>query len=299
MARNAWLNPRAILTGLTALCVACSLLPGSWTQLIGSLHSPMLTLLAPIQSPVRWAMVSLRGPQRTEASSEEVRQLQKNYDDAVQQLLQSRRQIDDLRRTIRELSRGADLAPDMRIRQIPAVAIIGPGSDVGALVNIKAGRREGVSEGAVAVLGGVHLVGRVRSIAEMRSAVQPLTDRAVGLIDAVITSEDLQFVAECQLESDGRGLFSGKVKESGETGGATSPADSIAPGMLVRLKDNSWPSAAQMLVVGKVERVESSAEMARRRIVIVRPEYTLARAAEVMLRMTDTSPTSPESGVRP
>lgn len=299
MARNAWLNPKAMLTGMTVLCVASSIVPASWTQLLGSLHRPLLTLVSPIESPVHWAVAKLRGPERVESSDPEVRQLQQNYDDAVQQLLQSRRQIDDLRRTIRELSRGAELAPDVRVRQIPGVPVIGPGGDIGALVSIKAGRREGVAEGAVVVLGGVHLVGRVRTIAELRSSVQPMTDKSIGLIDAVVTSDDLRFVAECQLESDGRGGFVGKVKESAEAGSAASPADLIAPGMWVRLKDNMWPSSAQMLVIGRVERVSTSAEMARRKIVVVKPEYTLARAAEVLVRVPDTGVLPTSGGGQP
>lgn len=285
-----WFNPRATLTGLTLLCFGCALVPASWTRLLSGLHGPMLTLLAPIQSPVRWSVIKLRGPEQPEHASAEVREIAQKYDDAVQQLLQARRQIDDLRNTIRDLSRGADLTPDVAIRQLPAVSVIGPGGDTGSLFNVKAGLRERVVEGAVAVLGGVHLVGRVRSVSEYRCSVQPVTDPGVGLIDAVVTSDDLRFVAECQLSADRTGLLIGKVKESDDPSTTLSPAMLIAPGMQVRLKDASWPAAAQMLVLGRVEKIETSPEMARRKIVYVRPDYTLARAAEVTLRMPEVSP---------
>lgn len=299
MPRNAWLNPRSTLTGLTALCVLTSLLPASWTQWAGVLNGPVITLVAPVQGPVRWAMLRLRGPEQPEASSEQMRRLELSSADTIQQLLQARRQVDDLRQAIRELSRGADLMPDVKVRQLPAVAVIGPGGDSNSLVTIKAGRDQGVDESSVVVVRGVHLVGRVRSLADSRSAILPITDRATGLIDAVITSDDLRFIAECQLEPDGKGLLLGKIKDQTDPNAGVAPVAMISPGMSVRVKDASWPAASQMLILGKVERVEPLPEMALRSRVIVRPEFTLARAAEVTVRSTDHSASDVPTGGRP
>lgn len=301
MSKSAWLNPRSTLTGLTALCVMFALLPARWGQWAGSLHGPVVTLLAPVQGPVRWLSVRLRGPEKPESSSEQVKQLEQNYADAVQQLLQSRRQVEDMRQTIRELSQGVDLMPDVKIRQVPGVTVIGPGADSGSLVSIKAGKTQGIDESGVAVVRGVHLVGRVRTVTELRAGVQPMTDKGIGLIDAVVTSDDLRFVAECQLEPDGRGLLIGRVRDSTDPNAGVTPASLIAPGMTVRVRDASWPAASQMLILGRVERVEPLPEMALRSRVIVRPDFTLARAAEVTIRMVDTGfrPAPPSTGGRP
>jgi len=55
-------------------------------------------------------------------------------------------------------------------------------------------------------------------------------------------------------------------------------------GQTVRLDDPTWPKAARMLVLGRVERVEPSPDQPLRRVITIRPTVAgLDRLSEVVI----------------
>jgi hypothetical protein len=106
------------------------------------------------------------------------------------------------------------------------------------------------------------------------------------------------------LKPQGDGTLKGEVgTDAGPSlgaGGTANPRLEPKPGQTVRLADRTWPSAAQMLIVGTVTRVDPSPTQPLRKVITVEPTLRLDRVSEVVLRLTDESfsviPTSPTGG---
>jgi hypothetical protein len=134
----------------------------------------------------------------------------------------------------------------------------------------------------VAVGSGLQLVGRVVESDARTSLVRPISARESGPVRARVMVEENAAWLDCTLTPRGDGTLSGPVEYV--SGGA---GESVEPktGMKVRLDDPGWPDSAQMFLVGTVERVEESAQMAGRRVVTVRPTLELHRLSELVLRV--------------
>ena len=57
--------------------------------------------------------------------------------------------------------------------------------------------------------------------------------------------------------------------------------------MVVRLQDPNWPASAQMLIIGKIVRVEPKPTEPLRQVITVRPVYDLSRLGEVVVRIPE------------
>lgn len=265
--------------------------PAWMSRWVGNLNGPLTTLLGPVTHPVRSLVLFLRGPEGApDWQNPALAQIKLQLDESNLELQQSRRQIDDLRKQIMDLSRGMELVPTVRVKQIPGVPVIGGAGDAAGLVSVRAGKREGVEPNAVAVVRGVHLVGRVRRVDDRVSSVQSILDRSIGLIAGVVMLDDVRVGPICPLEADGTGALVGRLQHTDDP---NNPSPQVTAGMLVRLQDSAWPETAQMLILGRVERVEPMPKQPLRMVVTVRPEYHLDRASEVTLRMADRAEASP------
>jgi hypothetical protein len=282
-----------------------ALIPRPWLTPVGYFHNPTTFLLGPVQQPVRSLLVWFRGPAPASVdvgSTPELAQLQTNLQQATLELLQARQEAADLRLLVRDLSRGLELNPELSVRQIPA-PVIGFGSDLsGGLLTVRAGTSDGVDANAVVVVRGVHLVGRVQRADSRTCAVLPITDPAFPKMyknqkfSGVIMLDEQKRGPFWKLDSIENGKLVGKVYF--EQGAPGEERPTVANDMLVRLRDDSWPPSAQMLVIGRIVQVETGAN--ERPIVTVEPFQDVSRVSEVMIRVADktmppTPPTPPTS----
>ena len=179
---------------------------------------------------------------------------------------------------MRELQRGLELTPDAPIRTFHA-RVVGTSSDpTDGLLTVRAGRDRGVTEGdSVAVVNGVHLVGRVVDVRRATSSVLPISRPSAGYIEALVILDDEGRTVRCQVRGTSAGTLRGDLAEG---------AAGVEPGQEVRLLDSAWPESAQMLILGRVERAPERKENAPLRLVVtVRPDVQLDRVQTVALRV--------------
>jgi cell shape-determining protein MreC len=263
-----------------------AVLPGKWIRWETWIaERPATIILGPLQQPIRSAVGWFRRPGGDRAENPQVADLKKQLEEVQTRLLNEQSQNDGLRRQITELQKGLALNPDVP-RQLFA-PIIGGGADLsGGYLKAKAGSREGVEVGSVAVVGGVNLVGRVRRVPDPYCLILPITERAAGSIRGVVMLTDDERGSQCEFIPTGDGALRGKAEWAPNKG-------EPKVGMVVRLDDPNWPATSRMLVLGHVESVETAAN--QRKIVIVRPEVPLDTVSEVVLRIPETG----GEGVRP
>jgi hypothetical protein len=198
------------------------------------------------------------------------------------------------------------------VRQI-AAPVIGFGTDLnGGLLTVRAGSRDGVEANAVVVVRGVYLLGMVLRAEERTSTVMPITEPSFStmfkgqkkFLGAVMLDEQ-HAGPTWKLDTISAGSMVGRVfydndpdvGPPGSPGSTGSTADRapILPDMLVRLRDPAWPSSAQMLVIGRIERVDPGSN--NRPIVTVRPLQDLGHVSEVLIRVPDSAgaPSQPQA----
>lgn len=282
MARSSrhWLNPKSMLAMVSCAMVVLALLPGKWIRWETWIaERPATIILGPVQQPIRTFVGWFRRPGVVRDDNPEAADLRKQLVEVQTRLLNEQSQNEGLRRQIADLQKGLALNPDVP-RQLFA-PIIGGGADLsGGYLKAKAGSRDGVEVGSVAVVNGVHLVGKVRRVPDPYCLILPITERAAGDIRGVVMMGDDKRGPQCEFKPTGDGGLRGKAEWS-------SNQPEIKAGMLVRLDDPAWPASSRMLVLGRVESVETAAN--QRKIVIVRPEVPLDTVSEVVLRIPEPS----------
>jgi hypothetical protein len=147
-------------------------------------------------------------------------------------------------------------------------------------VILSRGSNAGVTPGTIAICNGVHLLGRVtQDVTRVKCTLLPLLNVDTGyLIGVVIPREGAPNIGErpnIQLKPTGDGTFTADADQS----------LSIRPGDEVRLNDEAWSPAAQMMVIGYVESVEPKPSEPLRNIVTVRPRYHVAQLPQVILKI--------------
>ncbi|GIW73698.1 MAG: hypothetical protein KatS3mg103_0220 [Phycisphaerales bacterium] len=243
-----------------------------------------MTITAPVSNVVRWIADPLTRPLRRNADPQLAEQYRQELEAARHRALDLELKVRQLERLVFELQRGAELTPELGVRQI-AAPVIGRSSEPSSTVlQVRAGAARGVVENAVAVVDGVQLLGRVERVAGPWCMVRPITDRAAGGLMAVImTGEGLDSGVPCRLEPVAGGKLKGPATWLFEPD-RQAPVP-IAVGMTVRLRDETWPRSAQMLIVGQVVEVSSAPDEPTRTVVTVAPTVPLGRVSEVVLRV--------------
>ena len=259
-----------------------------WAQGLGELST---MLVAPVSHPLSRAGAWMSRAQTADDRSRQEAMLEEDRD--RWKTLYQREQDENrrLRERIRDLQAGLAVAAPVGVRQITAPVVGRSASLSSDAMTIRAGKRSGVTEGSVAVVGGVQLVGRVDEVGERVSRVIPLTDRGAGIVQGVVLLEvDGSRTVACSLSAgeDGtlRGLLGALVNHS--SGRSPTPLNEgeIAPGQEVRVLDSEgWPASAQMLVIGTVVEVRPVPDSPLRREVVVKPAVELSRIAEVVVRI--------------
>lgn len=303
-------SPRTTLILAALILGVLALLPRPYLRGVTHLNRPVMFLLAPVQQPSRTLIVWLQTPSRNSgldaAPVPDPDALAREIDRLRHELLQSKQEADDLRNLVRDLSRAVQHNPTLAVRMIPA-PVIGFGSDLsGGLLTVRAGRREGVETNAVVVVRGVYLVGRVTRTDERTCAVLPINDPAFAKSGGgAAGGRNLKFSGVIMLDEQTRGptwnldsiqdgQLIGKVYfDKDPVPGADRPA--IKQDMLVRLRDDSWPPSAQMLVIGRIVKIEAGSH--DRPIVTIEPVQDVSRVSEVMIRVSGSDTTT--TGVAP
>lgn len=287
------LHARALPLVLLALLVL-SVVPARllrWTSAFGELAH---TIFLPISDPVSRASHYLRPAGRAAGGggggmNEAMDDVLAERDLALLMLEQLRDENARLRKLNADLQGGLDLNPALPVRAISA-PVIGRSSDVTSpLLTVRAGANAGVAEiSTVAVADGVQLVGRVVRVGRLSSQVRPITDKGGGGLDGlVMVSGDVRLM--CRLSPGPDGTLRGPVEFIEPQPGQ--PSITIEPGMLVRLRDETWPENAQMLEIGRVVEVEPNPAQPLRRMITVAPRVALDRVSQVVLRI----PVDPEA----
>ncbi|MEM1183535.1 MAG: rod shape-determining protein MreC [Planctomycetota bacterium] len=252
-----------------------------WVETVG--HLP-LTLVVPISHPMTW-VARWFAPARRELDDDRVRQLELENERLKRLYLQQVDQTDRYRDLAENLQRGRALQTDVPV-DLAAFPVVGVSSDASSsLLTVRAGERDGVTPNTVATVDAVQLVGKVDDVSGRTCSVRPITDPSVVSIQGRVMLTDIgREGLACRLGPTGDGRLKGDLEYIAPTAERQTTPEVVA-GMTVRLDDAAWPTGAQMLVIGKVERVERLESSPLRGVVIVKPMVDLRRVSEVILRI--------------
>ena len=236
--------------------------------------------IAPIAHPITIAINAIIPPTYSDpAASDRERELSDELDRYRTQLLQIEQENDRLRGLIDQFSKGAAIIPDLDVRQFHRPRVSGL---VGDLLVIRTGKIDGLTQGSVAVVNAVQLLGKVTQVNNRIAYVRPITAKSAQPIMAtILLNESGDQQAKCLLRPVGDGTLRGEVARP-----TSDDAWHIQAGQEVRLLDDQWPAHAQMLVIGTVERIERNDNQPLRQRVIIRPTVKDLRwVPEVILRL--------------
>ena len=214
-------------------------------------------------------------------ASERERALLNELERVKVELLQTQEQNTRLSQLIDQYSRGAELSPDLKVRQETRPRV---GNLAGDLLLIRTGNLDGLTQGTVVVTDAIQLVGRVRRVNKRTAHVLPITaPGAQPILGTVLLDNDGSRQARCLLHPMGNGTLRGEVSQPG-----LDEQINIEVGQEVRLLDSQWPTSAQMLRIGRIERVEADPEQPLRTLIVVRPVFEdLRRIPDVVFRIPD------------
>ena len=290
MSRMSHQRARAWTLGAVIVALVMSLAPTRYTQWAMWLRGPIETILAPGAQP----LASLSARFRPGATARVLKpdageaELARQHAELETELARANARIAELERLVRDLQVGAAAPGLASTRPVVATRI---GQSVGSgTIDVRGGAGAGVTLGApVTARGTQQLVGLVTSVGPMASTVRLITDPRIepGLMQAIIGVEgavDVQAqraLPRCQLRPDGAGLLIDENVPAPQGSEAV-----LIPGALVRLDDPTWPAAARLLTLGRVERVEP-ASSPQFRSIAVRPLVDVSRVRGVILHVTD------------
>lgn len=264
---------------------ALAFAPLRWTGWTGWFAAQVEVAIVPITHPLT-IVVDTIVPSRIadpEASQRELA-IGAELERVRLELMQVREENHRLSQLIDQFSRGAALTPDLSVKQVirPRVTNL-----MGDLLLVRTGEVQGLTQGVVVVADAVQLLGRVSRVDGRTATVLPITAKsAQRILATVLLNDSGSEQARCLLTPVGDGTLRGEVARS-----AATDRWRVEVGQEVRLMDNQWPTSAQMLVIGRVERVERNTDQPLRQRIIVRPTVKdLRRVPEVILRIPIADP---------
>ena len=277
-----------------SLLLIFSLLPVRamrWTNWFGGVA---VAIVSPVAHPVTELSLWLSpGRSAGELDNEDRRALIEEAQRWERQFLLAQITIDELRARLAQVSGARSINPSVPVRPV-AAPVIGVSSDpsASASLRVRAGSNLGVSRGDVVTDGVVQLLGRVDVVHSAYAEVRPITARSMPPIKAALMLGDQSGRSlACLLRPAGDGTLRGDVEDPGD---GPSP---INVGASVRLRDEQWPESAQMLMIGRVVRVDRSPDQPLRKVVVVRPDRDLRQVTEVVIRVPE--PISVSEGAAP
>ena len=288
--------PRRWLMLTCIVLIVLALLPARWSGWTVWFGGVADFVIAPVQWPMA-KVVSWLSPARAPTTRDPVTAtLERELALTKDAYYRVARERDEFERQVTALQRGLAITGSLPFKQLVA-GVIGTHTDGSVLLlRLRAGARDGVVDGAVAVSDSVSLVGRVPrgGVGDRVSRLIPITDRSVGAINVLVFPGEgtdgasglgtTSLSVAAQVSPTGRGDLSGPV-EAGRYKPGEEPLR-LVPGMVARLDDPRWPRWAQMLLVGTIVRVETQPN--GRDVVWIKPGFELP-LTDVVLRIPDES----------
>ena len=260
--------------------IVLALSPIQWTNWTNWFSAQVRVVISPIAHPITIAVDTIIPPPIADpAASDRERVITQELDRVRTELLQTRQDNKRLNELVDQFSRGAAITPELDVRQIRRPRI---SSLVGDQLVIRTENIPGLIQGTVVVVDAVQLLGKVSRVDGRTSTVLPITAKSAPPIMATVLldSEGSKQVLCLLSPSDGSTLR-GEVARS-----STDEQFQVHVGQEVRLLDNQWPQHAQMLLIGKIERIERNDAQPLRQRIIVRPTVAdFRRIPEVILRL--------------
>jgi cell shape-determining protein MreC len=280
--------------GVLILCaVAVPARYMGWARPIGQL---VTGFAAPISHPFaafsRWIL-----PADTTASdNERVRELEARLEEAERELRRVQQENKRLVQSLEELNVLA-IVNTSPVRQVFA-PIFASSSDLSSnILRARAGRDDGVDVSSVATAAGMQLLGRVVSVEDRTCDIRVFTAKGNEPLNCMIMIDATANGLACRLTPIGDGTLKGPVEDRRDPTNAQ--AIEPAVGQVVRLSDGRWPTSSQMLLIGKVTKVEPSPDGPLRKLVTVTPSIErLERVSEVVIR-TNAAGSDSKSGGQP
>jgi cell shape-determining protein MreC len=310
-------SPKRSLVLALVITAVIAFIPARHLAFLNWFGRLTLTLVAPISHPLasvsRWLAPS-GGMGNVSDSDPQIRTLSARVDEAETALLRARRENDRLRDLLAQSRVLLELNP------APAThleaSVYGASSDLSSpILRVRAGASQGVNTATVAVVRGEQLLGKVVNVTDNACVVLPITAKAAGTLKGQVLVERSSTPADgprylglaCTLEQMADGTFRGPVEDRRDPGSPLGipqdrPADQgpsrvIEPalGQIVRLDDpDRWPAQAQMLVIGRIERIDPSPGQPLRKIITVRPIIDqMERSQRIGLRIPGAVDSTP------
>lgn len=277
-------HARNALPIAVALCAVLALTPARWQGWVRPLGTLAEVLVAPISGPIT-RMRSWIAPHPRVSDDAELERLRQENAELRTRLLASSGEAQRLRDLLaqqRVLVRSGD-----DVDHVPASVVAASPSTRSPVLTVRAGSREGVTQGTLATLGFSTLVGRVSDVRPRTASIVPLTGRTFGDFDGVVITRGGgdSPTLRTRLTPRGDGTLIGDLEDKRDASG-----QAIVPqaGDEVRLSDMTrFPAHAQMLLVGTVIEVAPSPRQPLRRIITVRAAADdPTRLSEVVLRVS-------------
>ncbi len=288
------LSPERMLAIAIVASLGLSLAPTRHTQWVSWFGALTVRLVAPVTHPIstftRWISppATIEDDPDSRLKLEDAERFRTLY-------LRAMSQNAVLRARIEFLQSGVALNPDRPISLLSASVISVSSNLRHSVLNIRRGTEVGIEPNTVATVQGTRLLGRVVRADRSFSEILPITDPASPpLLGRIILIPEDGRGRRCTLEPQGDGTLVGIVEDPREQPDLASIK--IEPGMTVRLDDGVWPAHAQMLELGRVEKIEISPDNPLRSIVIVRPRVELSRVSEIELRISREQSLAREDG---
>jgi cell shape-determining protein MreC len=292
-------SPRTVLGLATTILLVTSLAPSRYTAWISWFRGPFMTLMAPASGPVTGLSAWLRPASSTspfESASDS--ELQSQVEELNIQLTRYFQQIQQMQERITEYERGTPYPQPVPTRKLEASRV--SANLAAGTFDVNRGRRQGVVGGTVAAARQTdQLVGIVTAAGPMVSTIHLLTDKhlepnlMVGVVmpgqsSSDLTPEGFTHLPRAQFRPTGEGTLLADAVGADE-------AARIQKGNLVRLDDETWPSAAAMLILGQVSRVEPTVDPLFYRVYVT-PLADLARLRSIILFIPENTSSGRESG---
>ena len=289
MSRNSP-NPRAFLSVTVLVLLALSLAPTGLTGWLRHARPAAMFAIAPLSGQLeRIGGAFRKGRTSSDPEDRSVEQLERALVELEARNNSLLSELFRLERRVEQLGR-LRVATGIDTIAVPATRVasmLGSGS-----IEVRPGVGSGVEVNGVAIApGGLQIVGLVTETSPATATVQLLTDRrfepslVVGVVSGagvtIASTEELARLPLVQVTPTGRGTL---VAEEVEL----AVADRIAVGDVMRVLDETWPRSAQLLVVGRVTRIDETDEPLFKRVVVT-PEVDPTRVRSLLLRMPDKS----------
>lgn len=291
MPRRSQSNPLPLLVATLAI-ILLALLPLRVTGWLSVFRGPLMTIIAPIAAPLSAIATWLRDDTEDRPSVATLSTLEAanaERDRLARLYLQSIARIDELEALLEDLQR-VTARRSAAVQQLEARRV-GVNLPAGT-VDYDRGSLHGVTNAAVALSRrGEQLVGQITRLTPTVATVHLITDNrpdAPLMVGVIVPADErgeqfpqsadaLNALNRCQLRPQGDGTL-----VDPQFGVGPNEQSPVAVGDFVRLLDESWPSSAQMAVLGRVIAIEPT-EQPLFRILRVAPITDIQRLRSVIL----------------